>query len=201
MDTYTLTFQNNSEQSGDICIFQESPDLNTSDVLSLAWFAKHAKSNNQLEFSWNIDYSFVWNCHGEITSGSTFRTPQMASKNSISDNTVPLLEKNSVYQLKSHTIKKADNSSLHITSNNSVSSSEPPVGIAMSGSSAFLLKPKPNTNIHLAPPKKYWISFGKFKQGQIIDRSKVTHLKEIVFPPNVNNLSIKLNSDKTWSVE
>lgn len=192
METYTLTVQNNSGQSGDFCIFQETPDLNSPHIQTLAWLAKPANPSSSLSFEWSLDYNFVWGQSDNLVPTTTQKVK--------SNTSITLIKKNSTHELKNHTIKKTENNALHITSNKVKNSNKNLVGIGMSGAGTFLLKSDQDLDVHIASPKQYKVCFGDYKQGQILNPSQLANLGTVVFPPNVYNMEIKLNPDSTWAI-
>ena len=77
MTTYTLNVSNHSTQSGSFSIFQKAPDTNTSNVLSLAWLAKPAHPTTNTEFTWDLDYSFVWSKTTNLKPGAVVKASEV----------------------------------------------------------------------------------------------------------------------------
>ncbi len=66
---YTLRFKNRSGSQHDFLCYQQGINVNTPYVYTLAWFAKPVANGVDVDFTWSIDYSFVWSEQGTLMFG------------------------------------------------------------------------------------------------------------------------------------
>lgn len=199
MTQYSVNFKNNSDMSGDACIYQTDPDITDPNVMSLAWFSKAAHPTTRVLFTWQVNYSFVWSNTGLLKPGVVFIASQAWDADLSMKNQVGF-----TYQANAHTFKDLTqgprNGSLYINQDNSIPPQIASVGIGMSGSGTFVRQAEPNIDLVFTPHPEYWITFGTFTEGQVLDITEITHPAALEFPPNVYKLVATLNADNTWTV-
>ena len=198
--TYSLVFQNNSTNQGSGCVYQEDPNLTKANVMSLAWFSKIAATKTKITFTWTIDYSFVWAETGELIPGVMFMAGQTFPADLSTTNSITLSNIGGAYQFQNQG-QGAVAGNLYIREDNTVPLKQASVGIGMSGAGTFVVQAQPNINLIFTPHPKYYITFGTFTAGQVLDTLSITDKAEIAFPPGVTSMTAILNPDNTWTVK
>jgi hypothetical protein len=165
--------QNNSTQSGNFCIFQELPDVNVPNVVTLAWLSKAAHPTTKLNFDWTVDYSFFWSTQFDLRPGSHVQAEQSWDANLDTTNLITLDRSDDAYTFANQRQGAYENN-LYIHQTHRVQSDTASVGIGMSGKGAFAVKSQPNMSIIMTPKPIYWVVFGYFEEGEIIDIAEVT---------------------------
>ena len=98
-------------------------------------------------------------------------------------------------------VQNPQGGSLFILQDATIPSNHASVGIAMSGSGAYACQARPNwQSIYNTPHTTYWVAFGTYTQGQVLDINSIWNHQEIQFPANVFSVNARLNEDLTWSV-
>ncbi len=197
---YSIQFKNNSSNPGYACIYQTDPDIGVPNVLSLAWFSKYAFPSTNIIFKWEIDYNFVWSQTGTLEPGVTFIASQAWDADLSSNNQVTFTHENDTYTFKNKTADPRSGS-LYIKEDGTLPLKEAAVGIGMSGNGTFVVQAQPNMNLTFTPHPKYWIAFGNYTEGQVLDITEMTNVKEIDFPPNTYSMTAILNADNSWTVQ
>lgn len=200
---YKLNFKNNSTQKGNVCLYQTDPDLGVHDVMSLAWFSKSACPTTSLEFKWNVNYCYTWSRQGELLPGIIFKASQIWQADLTNKNAVDFTKDSSIdaYTFENQTTGSEDGN-LYIYEKRNVGANECAVGIGMSGSGTFVVNSQPNMQLQFTPHPKYWITFGSFEQGEVLDIEKITATaQELAFPINKYSLDVVLNEDNTWTIK
>jgi rhizosphere induced protein len=195
--TYTVNFINNSVDQGDVCIFQQDPDISNPNVLSLAWFSKLVFPTTTVKFQWQINYSFVWGETGTLVPGVLFDASQTWGADLSTNNKVTLAYQGA-YTFENQT-KGPQPGTLYIAEDSSLPINQASVGIGMSGAGTFVVQAQPRLNLTFTPHPRYWIAFGNFTQGQVLDIGQISNPFELDFPPNVYSITVTLNADNTWS--
>jgi hypothetical protein len=202
---YSLTVKDQALSPGVFCVYTTCPDPAVQlNLTSLAWFTKPANPNTTLTFDWSLDYSFVWCETGELRPGVRFR----ASQDFPADPQKPELAKvfldkaNGAYEFLANAPpnKQPPAGTLGIYTGGNIPSNDISAGIGLGGSPALVVPTSPNLGYTFIPKIKYWIAYGSFTRGEVLDLNSMTVVQEIDFPLNVYDLEVILNADNTWTV-
>lgn len=201
MQKYSLSVTNNSNSFGNICVFQTLPDQ-PENMASLAWFSKPAHPGTTVNFDWNVDYNFVWSHEGELAPGATFNASQTigAGPSDMTKNSIGFTKESGTYHFM-ETNRTTRAGRLGIYTDQTVPHGEASVGIGMSGSGAFAVPATPNYNFTFTPHPKYWVTFGNYEKGEVLDIESLTDAAEIIFEPNVYSMKAVLENDNVWRVK
>ncbi|MFZ5817492.1 MAG: protein rhiA [Bacillota bacterium] len=199
MTKYSLVFKNASSQFGSLCVYQTNPDISDPGVMSLAWFAKAAHPTTKVVFTWETEYSFVWDETGLLRPGVIFDASQAWPADPQSMNQVTFTYSAGAYTFKDVRRGPRPNS-LYINQEITVPANQASVGIGMSGAGTFVVQAQPNMNLIFSPHPKYWVTFGNFIQGQVLDITEISNKAEVLFPNGIYSMDVTLNQDNTWTV-
>jgi hypothetical protein len=196
---YSVIFVNNSTQTGSACMYQQDPDIAIPDVMSLAWFTKATRPTTKVLFTWSIDYNFVWSETGTLVPGVVFSASQTWDADLSTSNQVTFSDAGGAYTFQDQR-QGARPGSLYITEDGTIPAGRASVGVGMSGFGTFAVQAQPNMNLVFTPHPEYWITFGNYVQGEVMDISSVNNPALITFPPNVYSMTAILNADNTWTI-
>ena len=70
--------------------------------------------------------------------------------------------------------------------------------IAILGKPAVACVAAPNLKYTFMPHPRYWIAFGKFEEGEVIDVNRMTQKFEIEYPVNVFSRTVELSGNNSW---
>lgn len=199
---YSLDVTNKSKNFGNICVYQTNPEGNpaNANVFSLAWFSKACHPETTVVFEWTIDYSFVWSETGKLVQGVKFRASEVANcdPSDTANNSILFSKPFGAYRFEAPKYQ-ARPGSLDIYTSELVPHAEASVGIGMAGKAALVCEATPNYTYTFTPHPTYWVAFGTFQPGEVIDLNKVTsHSKQVVFEPNVYSVALILNGKNEW---
>ena len=197
---YSLTFLNNSSNTWDACVYQNDPDLGNPNVQSLAWFSKTAAPTTKILFSWTVDYSFVWSETGQLIPGVLFSASQNWDADLSSTNQVTFTKSGGAFTFQNQT-KGPQGGTLYIGEDGTIPKNTASVGIGMSGSGVYVVQAQPNITATFTPHPVYYITFGTYTQGEVLDIGQITNDAQIAFPPNVYAMTAILNADNTWTIQ
>jgi rhizosphere induced protein len=197
---FQINFANDSKNAGNFMVFQQDPNLTMPGLKSLAWITKYANPNTQGFFSWNLNYNFSWMESESITPGINSGTSQsfFAGEDLLTLNGITL-----TYDKGYNFIDPIDENpvgSLYIKQDATIPLDRAFVGIGMSGAPTFMVPAQPNMELTFAPKPEYWIAFGEFNQGQVINIQEMTNSAQINFPPGITKMKAILNIDNTWTI-
>ncbi|MCT4584458.1 MAG: protein rhiA [Peptostreptococcaceae bacterium] len=199
MTNYTVKIKNNGSFKGDIAVYQRQPDLEKMGAMSLAWFTKGSNPNTEVEFGWGIDYSFVWSEVGKLKPGVIFKASQTVDAGLKVNNKVKLDKNDYGYLFENLTTDPVHAGTLLIEESGLVPGGEASVGIGMSGFGTFVWQAEPNVDLAIQPKPEYWVTYGTYRQGEILDvQQMVNKSLKLDFPINKYNAVVTLNSDNTW---
>lgn len=196
---YSVTFVNKSTNSGDVCIYQTNPTL-VQGVMTLAWIAKSAHPTTSIQFEWYDDYDFVWSEKGELEPGIIFKASQVWSADLNNSNKVGFTLVDDAYTFRDQT--RGLPGDLFIEMDHNIPLNKASVGIGMSGSATFAANAQPNITLSFHPDSSsYWITFGSYEMGEVLDVTQITNKAQLNFPANIYSLTATLNQDNTWTIE
>jgi len=197
---YTLRFINNSQNTAVACVYQTDPDIGVPNVMSLAWFAKGAAPTTHVAFTWQIDYCFVWSEVGTLAPGVMFDASQAWDADLLASNQVSFTCQGGVYTFANQQAGPSPGS-LTILEDSTLPANQAAVGIGVSKKPAYVVQAQPNWNLTFRPKPRYFITFGTFLEGEVLDVQSISHKAEVRFPPNVYSMTAILNPDNTWNVK
>jgi len=197
---YTLRFVNNSQVTAQACVYQTDPDIGVPGVMSVAWFAKGAAPTTRIAFSWEIDYSFVWSEIGTLAAGVMFDASQVWDADLSATNQVTFTHEGGIYTFENQH-SGPHPGSLYVLEDSKLPHNQAAVGIGVSGRPAYVVQAMPNWNLCFTPKPKYWITFGNFDEGEVLDVQSISHKAEIQFQPNIYSMTAILNPDNSWTVK
>jgi len=198
---YELIFINNSSNIGDSCVYQHDPDMDEYDVMSLAWFSKGSTPTTTVSFQWTIDYCFVWDEVGELVPGVIFEASQMWDADPTRNNCVTLTHLGDPNAYTFEDLEMCgEEGNLYIHGSRSLPVKEAAVGIGMAGAPYAVRPAQPNWEWVYTPKPMYWITFGSFEPGEVLDIESISTKKPIHFERGVYSMTAILNWDNTWTV-
>ena len=198
---YRLVFNNESTNVGSVCVFQHNPDMAIPDVMSLAWFAKGTAPTTTVVFTWSTSYCFVWDEVGEFTPGVVFEAAQTWGADLRDRNCVTLaMLKEEIYTF-TDLRHCGHDGSLYIFGDSSLPIKQAAVGIGMAGKPIYAAPAQPNWEWVYTPKPTYWITFGEYEPGEVLDVELIVFKAAIQYPNNVYSMTATLHEDNTWTVE
>lgn len=198
-DAYTLTFVNNSTNQGDVCVYLTDPDLGVRGAVSPAWMVKPSFPGTQTIFHWQMQYEFVWGEPGDLKPGVVFVAVQRHSADVGRSNQITFDSRDGSYGFFDQG-PGPDPGRLIIQGGGGVSGNQFAVGIGMSGAAIFAVQAMPNVNYAFSPHPSYWIAFGDFAPGEVLDTQKIHLPAQVSFPAGVFAMTAEINPDNSWTV-
>ncbi len=198
---YTLSVLHNGTDLGDFCVYQ-TYEKQDEDIRSLAWFSKTAHPGTKLEFNWTIEYSFAWSEQGVLIPGVVFKASQNlpTDPTDVTQNTIGFAKEKGAYLFKPSE-NPTNPGKMGIVCENNIPANSASIGIGMSGKAAYACIASPSLKYTFAPHPKYWIAFGKFEEGEVLDVNRMTERFEINYPVNKYDREIVLKPDNTWAAQ
>jgi rhizosphere induced protein len=182
MTQYSLTCVNNSSLPGSFAVFQKAPPTTMpGNVFSLAWFARPAHPGTSVTFQWGVDYSFVWSETGILRPGIKFKAAQAIPADPDRQNQVQLTVDSVGASYFTAPTNAGSPGSLTIQQLSNVVPNRTSVGVGMSGSGTFAIQAAPNMTAVFTPHPNYWVIFGDFQTGDVMDIEDVTNAQEVTY--------------------
>jgi hypothetical protein len=199
MSRYSIRIKNNGTFKGNLAVYQKQPDLEQMGAMSLAWFTKGSNPNTEVKFEWNVDYNFVWSEQGILKPGVIFRAAQTLDAAVNVNNKVTLNKNEFGYLFSNQTTDSLHAGELIIEESGLIPGGEASVGIAMSGFGTFVWETEPNVDLTIQPKPEYWITYGTYKQGEILNVQQIVNKSlKLNYPINKHTAIVTLKSDNTW---
>jgi hypothetical protein len=152
-------------------------------------------------FGWSRNYQFMWGETGVLRPGVVFSPSQSLDADLTTRNSVTL-QYNRGFAFKDQRRDPQSVGRLVVTQDPSIPSGTAAVGLGVSGSAAFAFQAQPNMsmNLNLERPE-YWVTFGTYAKGQLLDRWQITNSARVDFPPGVFRMTATLDGGNNWNVQ
>ena len=196
---YSLTVYNKSSHSDYFMMFQNDPGSFDKNALALAWFAKFSNPGPSVlvKFTWTIDWGFSWADTGPLSQGAMYNVSETAAasdgKNAIT------LAYNGAYQFTNQQAGPDEYRLFIAESSNIPVASSASIGVTMSGKTVYATQARPNNNLTFSPHPVYYLAYGNYEEGEVIDVSTVNNPLELPYETGVYSLTTTLNKDDSWS--
>lgn len=197
MTTFTVSATNNSMNSGSFMLFQKPQNSSPVNIFSLAWNVRMCYPQNRTVFNWTQDYGLSWAKTGMLVPGITFMASQIVNADPNSLNT-SRLDYSGYYNLQNPTAG-GQPGTLSVQNSASVPMNQASIGMVVSGSTVYAAQAQPNMIQVFAPQSNYWIAFGNYQQGEVLDFHTIPNCCQLNFPPGVTSLNVTLNPNGTFS--
>lgn len=197
--TYSLRATNNSSNAGDFCLYQQCACTEVPRAMSIAWFAKRNHPHTSVAFRWRIEYSFLWSESGILAPGAVVDASQVFAANLQNLNKITLTYTDGAYNFINQT-KGAQPGKLYIVQDQNIPLKQACVGIGISGLGTCVVQAQPNMTLNFNPCPNYYLAFGAYTQGEVLEAATINNPVEILYPANVYSMTAILNPDNSWSV-
>jgi hypothetical protein len=203
---YSLYLHNRSTKPGYFCIY--ATGANTQQAQGgtnyRAWAAHPANPNGDVEFKWLLNYSFSWNrtdvLSGDISYTASGHIP--ADPNDPKTNKAYLDINDYGYELTSgdDRANAPIQGSMAITTSANIPLNDVSIGIGIDGDPIMAVPAIPNYTFTFFPVFKYWIAFGDYKKGQVLDLNNMGIVQELDFK-NHHKLEVTVDVSNNWTVK
>jgi len=201
MTQYSLTCVNNSTMSGSFAVFQKAPPLTVpGNVFSLAWFARPTAPGSQVTFQWTVDYSFVWSETGILKPGINFAASQVLAADPNGQNLVQLTVDAYGASTFANQSSAGAVGSLTVQQLSNVVPNRTSVGVGMSGSGTFAIQAAPNMTAVFTPHPNYWVLFGNYTTGDVMDIEDVSGSVEATYGGSLTTRTAVMGLDNIITV-
>jgi len=197
---YVLIFRNESSNIGDACIYQFDPSMDVQDVMSVAWFVKGAAPTTSLRFRWTIDYCFVWSEIGRLAPGVVFEATQIWDASLETTNRILFKMTHRDTYTFADQQPGPEEGNLYILGDATLLPNSPVVGIGMAGAAIYVAPARPEVAWIYTPHPVYWITFGDYESGEILDVESISYKERVDFPPGTYSMTAIFNWDNTWTI-
>lgn len=191
---YSLTCINNSQLIGSFAVFQKPPPtVDPAKIFSLAWLVRAVHPGTQVTFQWSMQYCFVWSETGSLRPGTTFSASQSVPADPIGQNFTQLTEDGFGATYFTPTSTAGAVGSLTIQQLSNVVPNRTSCGIGMSGSATFVMQVMPDMTSVFTPQPSYWVVFGSYMPGQVMDTENITGEIKVSYPGALTSHTVTLD--------
>ncbi len=208
--SYTLLFENKSTNSASIIVYQKDPDPSPGEY-SLVWLDYRSFPGTNTQFQWDLDYGFAWGEPGNLTPGMVFHPSQIVDAQ-MGQTNAATLKQGAGGGLEFTDLEAGPIDSMMITNDSDVPSRTAAEGITMAGRATWVVPAQPNMRVIFDTRPQYWIAFGDFQSGEVLDSSIMFSASDlgskqiyglpiqVVYPPGVFAMKATLNADNSWDI-
>ena len=198
-NNFSIIFVNKSNNAGSATIYQNDPSLGVSGAHSLAWFSKFANPDTSAFFDWTVDYSFTWADTGVLAPGVIYRSAQTLPADLTTSNQTTLTFNGGFQFINQGAGPIAG--SLQVLQDNTIPPRQGAVGIGLGERPVYAVQAQPNISLTFNPKPQYFLTFGNFLEGEVLDLASITNAVALDFPSRTFSLTVTLNPDNTFTVK
>lgn len=196
---YSLKIINEGDFKGALAVYQRQHDLEAMGAMPLAWFTQKVFPNMHAEFSWDKEYNFILSKEGELIPGVVFKAVESVDTSPEMHNMIEIDKGSDGYVIKKQVTDHRRVGKLVIEGRSGIPEMDASIGIAMSGSGTFAWEAEPNVSMEVEPKPEYWITYGDFRQGEVLDTRHITKKSlKIDYPRGKYGAVVVLKKDNTW---
>jgi hypothetical protein len=204
---YSISIDNKSNNSAQAIVYQVDPNAGFGQY-SLVWLSTPLVPHMTGAFSWEDDYGFVWGEMDQPRPGVIFNTSQIVGADTSNHNQITLQGGREGPQFVNQT-QGPRPGALYIRNDASVPMRNVAEGIAVNGKPVYIVAAQPNMQLSFDTKPQYWIAFGQFQQGELLNPSMNAGLQseviygpptQVVFPAGVTAMKAILSANNTWSI-
>ncbi|SDN97239.1 hypothetical protein [Ensifer sp. YR511] len=170
------------------------------DILSLAWLARPTAPGSRVTFTWSLDYCFTWSETGVLQPGLAFSASQVRPANPDGENMIQLTEDEYGATMFANPSTNGAPGSLTIEQLSNVVPNRTAVGIGMSGAGTFAIQAAPNMTAVFTPHPNYWVVFGNYEMGDVIDVEDITGAVEVIYGGSLTSRAATLGLDNLITI-
>jgi hypothetical protein len=194
---YSIVITNKARHPGYFMLFQSDPAAWSNNAMALAWLSRYATPGTSVRLAWNVEYGVSWADTGVLEEGVLY----VASENhalAADANQVTLDHRAGFLFTEPARGPQPDRLYLRESADIPVNSTAA-VGITMAGSTVYAVQARPNQQLEFAPRPSYFLAYGDYEEGTVIDIGRIGNAQEIDFPANTFSLATTLRADGSWT--
>lgn len=195
VNKFTINATNNSMNSGSFMIFQRDSSMQQQ-VFSVAWMTQYANQNMNVNFTWEENYAFVLGQTGILQPGIQFRPSQEYRADLTTNNAITLSNSGFTNQQ-----SQSPSGRLYIQQDATIPMGRLSIGIALGIAPTLVVQASPNMQTVFTPTPEYWIAFGNFNAGTVLDSYSISNPARLIFPSGKTTLNVTLNPNGTWNIQ
>lgn len=187
MVDYKLTCSNRSRMHDSFALFQAPPDTNSpGSLISLAWLARPSAPNTRVTFSWQKQYHFIWGEYGQMHKGVVFDASQSVDADPVRENMIDLTKDNFGSPMFTNLRAGGPPGTLTVRQIDTQFDYPVLVGVGMADRAACAVQAFSNVTTTFIPRHDtYWLVFGSFIAGQVVDIQALSNPLKITFSQSV----------------
>lgn len=196
---YSITINNQASHSASFMLFQSDPGAWSPNALAVAWFAKKSNPSptSRVKFIWTVDIGLSWADTGPLGPGAIYQASETFDPTGTLNQVT--LDYNGAYFF-SNPVKGADPARIYLQESPNIPvASGASVGVTMSGKPVYATQAMPNTNLTFSPKASYYLAYGNFEEGTVIDVSTINNALLLPYPTGIYSLETTLNADNSWT--
>jgi len=197
---YSVIITNHSSHSDYFMLYQDDPTSWAPNALAIAWFSKYSNpgANVTVKFTWTLDWGFSWADVGKLTPGVLFEATDQVPIKGSQDNQITL-DYNGAYRFMSQQAG-ADPNRFYLAESATIPVNSPAsVGITLGGKTVYAAQARPNTNLTFSPHVSYYLAYGNYAPGDVLDVSSINNPLKLEFGTGVYSLHTTLNANDSWT--
>jgi rhizosphere induced protein len=196
--TLSLLFRNDSGRSGAVCVYQRSPEIEAAGGQPVAWITKSVAPSTNVLVTWQAEFAFVWREAHELSPTIALQAWQAWPADPAGQNQITVRRNERFYTFADPS-QAPQPGALVILTDENVAPGVLSIGIGTGGMVTFVSPAKPGTTHAFAPDATYWIAFGDYVTGQVLDPLTIVPQVQLLFSSLITRLAVVLDAGDVWT--
>lgn len=196
METLSITFYNASSRDGAFMCFR------TTSGVSLAWWAKQTHPRTRVRFDWITQYDLFWAEGASLAPGTLVwanETLPVDPLGKTGPNAVTFDKVDGAFEFRDPIVSDRLGT-LAIASSGVIPLGAAALAIGMSGLPYRAVPAVPDQTVVFSPNSDYWIAFGPYATGEVLEPHQITTAAKLAFPTNVSAMTAIYGENCAWSI-
>ena len=175
--------------------------IGTQNPMTVAWLVQPCAPGNTVVFNWSIAYSVMWSQTGNLAPGASFVTYGSANVDPSQGDIQKFGLLGPAYSFLGPYASKGNPGTVGIACDGTVQNNQVSLALGMANKPVFACAAQPNINITFTPKPKYYLAFGQFQQGQIVDVATMSNSIELNYQAKgTYSFTAAIDAFNTWSL-
>ena len=197
--TLSLLFRNDSGRPGAVCVYQRCPEIEAAGGQPVAWITKSVAPSTNVLLSWTTDHDFVWREALQLSPTVAIQAWQAWPADLAGNNQITVTREQRFYTFADQT-KAPQPGSLVILTDANIAPDVLSIGIGTGDMVTFISAATPGLTRTFVPEATYWIAFGDFVMGQVIDPQSIASTVELPFSSVITEIVAVVEADESWRI-
>lgn len=168
----------------------------------LAWMAAPCPPGNTMVFQWVLKYSILFSNTSNLSPGAQFTSIGGVDVDPVQGDVYTLSADGATYSFKGHsTAIKGTPGTVGAQTDCSVKNNQVSLALGIIGIPVFACDTQTNSVVAFTPKPKYYLAFGQYQQGTVLNEASMSHSIELNFEAmKTYSFTADIDASHNWNL-